>query len=43
MDRARRLFELQIVLEQRTELEAKTRRLQLEEQFERSGQGQLPV
>ena len=43
MDRARTLFELQIVLEQRTELEAKARRLQLEEQFERSGQGQLPL
>ena len=43
MDRARRLFELQIVLERRTELEAKTRQLQLEEQFEFGGQGQLPL
>ena len=43
MDRARRLFELQIVQEQRTELEAKARRLQLEEQIERSEQVQMPL
>ena len=43
MDRARRLFELQIVQEQRTELEAKARRLQLEEQIERSEQVQMPM
>ena len=42
MDRARRQVELQVLLERRTELEAKARRLQLEEQFERSEQVQQP-
>ena len=43
MDSARRQLELQILRKQRMEAEAKTRRLQLEEQIERCEQVQMPM
>ena len=43
MDSAKRQWQLQIIQEQRIEADAKTRRLQLEEQMERSEQVQRPV
>ena len=43
MDSAKRQWQLQIIQEQRIEADAKTRRLQLEEQIERSEQVQRPV
>ena len=43
MDSAKRQLQLQIIQEQRIEADAKTRRLQLEEQIERSEKEQRPV